>query len=376
MQKYFSIFLIIYCFSCSQTKKNDIQTGLSANIGLIDKKATPETKSLYSSLKEISKDYFLYGHQDDMAYGVGWWAEEGRSDVKEVCGSYPAVFGWEIGNIGKERNIDSIRFVDLKKWIIKVYGMGGVNTISWNMNNPVSLKSAWDVTKAVYSILPGGNKHEEYKGELKTYAKFNAELVDKNGVQVPIIFRAFHENNGNWFWWGKKHCKPDEYTGLFKFTVNYLRDSLNIHNLIYVYSPDGQFDDYIERYPGDDYVDILGFDYYFRNELNDKEINLFTRKLIDLTEMANSRNKLAVLSETGYEALPDSLFHKKAFLEPIRNNKAKINLGYFLFWRNVNKKHHYAPYPGHFDTTDFINFYEDSLSLFLDDLPNLYLSKK
>jgi hypothetical protein len=44
----------------------------------------------------ISADAVLFGHQDDVAYGVKWKAEKGRSDVKQVCGSYPELYGWYV----------------------------------------------------------------------------------------------------------------------------------------------------------------------------------------------------------------------------------------------------------------------------------------
>lgn len=46
--------------------------------------------------------------------------------------------------------------------------------------------------------------------------------------------------------------------------VNYLEDN-GVHNFVYVYSPNGPIaneTEYLERYPGDAYVDVLGFDYY------------------------------------------------------------------------------------------------------------------
>jgi len=348
------------------------------DFGLIDNNATNETKALYYNLKEISKKQIMYGHQDDMAYGVGWWNIEGRSDVKEVCESYPAVFGWELGNLGQERSLDSVLFTDIQKWIIKAYNMGAVNTISWHMENPVTGKNGWDQTPAVKNILPGGDKHKYYKEQLKTFAQFNSALVNANGVQIPIAFRPFHEHNGSWFWWGKKECTVDEYKALWKFTVQYLRDSLNIHNLIYIYSPDGQFNDYLERYPGNEFVDILGVDYYFSGKLNEKSIHQFINTLTELTTSAKSRNKIAVLSETGYESIKDSLWHTKAILNPIKKNKSKIQLAYMLTWRNANVKHHFAPYPAHASASDFKKFYKDPYTLFANDLKkfSLYNFKK
>ena len=75
---------------------------------------------------------------------------------------------------------------------------------------------------------------------------------------IPVIFRPFHELNGSWFWWGGKNCTPEEIKQLYRFTVAYLRDQKNVHNLLYAYNTD-RFttkEDYLERYPGDEWVDI------------------------------------------------------------------------------------------------------------------------
>ena len=104
---------------------------------LMDKAATAETKALYANLKYISAKGTMFGHQEDLAYGVGWKEVAGRSDVKEVCGDYPAVHGWDIGKEGLPENVDGVRFSNMQQWIREVYGRGGVNTISWHVNNGI-----------------------------------------------------------------------------------------------------------------------------------------------------------------------------------------------------------------------------------------------
>lgn len=115
------------------------------------------------------------------------------------------------------------------------------------------------------SILPGGQNHERYKKDLRKVAEFSSSLRDDDGKLIPFIFRPFHEFDGEWFWWGAAYNEPEEFKDLWRFTVHYLRDILNVHNMLYAFSPDIKFDsreDYLLRYPGDDYVDILGFDDY------------------------------------------------------------------------------------------------------------------
>ena len=126
----------------------------------IDKKATKKTKALYSNLQNISNTGVLFGHQDDLAYGIGWADEVGRSDVKTVSGSYPALYGWDVSKLGAELDIDGVNFENMKSWIKEVYKRGGVNTISWHMDNPATGGDSWDKTPAVFTILPGGEKHD------------------------------------------------------------------------------------------------------------------------------------------------------------------------------------------------------------------------
>ena len=69
---------------------------------LVDKFAENQAIRLFNFLRDSSKNGVMFGHQDDLAYGVGWQSERNRSDIKESCGQYPAVFGWDIGGVGKK----------------------------------------------------------------------------------------------------------------------------------------------------------------------------------------------------------------------------------------------------------------------------------
>src|SRR5262245_57831763 len=62
-----------------------------------DKDATRETVQLFNNLKKLSGKGFLFGHQDALAYGVEWRYKDNRSDVQEVTGDYPGVYGWDLG---------------------------------------------------------------------------------------------------------------------------------------------------------------------------------------------------------------------------------------------------------------------------------------
>ena len=50
---------------------------------LIDNKATKRTQRLYKNMHKMAYDSsVMFGHQDDLAYGIGWKNIKGRSDLK------------------------------------------------------------------------------------------------------------------------------------------------------------------------------------------------------------------------------------------------------------------------------------------------------
>lgn len=136
-----------------------------------------------------------------------------------------------------ETNIDGELFTEVRKHIIAAFGRGAVNTISWHCANPVSGGNSWDGTRAVYSIIPGGENHEKFKGWLDKVADFMLSLKSPEGEPIPLIFRPWHEHTGSGFWWGKGNATAQEFIALWQFTISYLRDEKGLHNLIWAYSP-------------------------------------------------------------------------------------------------------------------------------------------
>ncbi len=344
-----------------------------AEIETVDPDATAETSALYNNLLKYQGDAIMFGHQDDLAYGIGWWAEDFRSDVHDVCGKFPAVFGWDAGEIGFERNIDSVRFNRMQNWMVNAFEKGGINTLSWHFDNPVTGGDTWDVTPAVSAIIPGGERHEQYKSLLDKLATFLHALKTEDGTPVPIIFRPFHEHTGSWFWWGKGNCSREEYITLYRFTAEYLRDEKGLHNVLYCYSPDrfNSEEEYLERFPGEEYVDVLGYDDY-HSFTNMESIPEGISALRILVKLGREMNKPVALTETGLDGIPIPTWWTDFVLEPIKSDSLARNLSYMLVWRNANTKHHYAPYPGHPSADNFISYEKDEFTWFLEDLPDMY----
>lgn len=346
----------------------------------IDKKATAETKALFRNLKEISKNHTLFAHQHATEYGHGWYGDEDRSDVKSVCGSHPAMIGVDLGGFsGRSPEAIEKAKTDLRKNVVDTYNRGGVTTIAWHFSNPVSdggfyWKDGVSLPAVKY-IIPGGEAHQKYKDILKEIGLWANSLQGKDGTLAPVIFRPYHEFDGGWFWWGAPHCTKDEFVTLWKFTVSYLRDSLNVHNFIYAFSPDNRFNSeagFLERYPGDEWVDMVGMDNYGDMGRDRYDLETASKKLKIVSDYAIKKGKLAAFTETGLESIPNETWWTETLLNVMKKDNKQ--LCYVLVWRNDTRSttHYYAPFPGQVSVPDFLKFYNDPFTLFEKDVKDIY----
>jgi mannan endo-1,4-beta-mannosidase len=353
-------------------------------IQLIDKKATKETKALFNNLFDLSKEHILFGHQHATQYGHGWYGDADRSDVKSVTGSHPAVIGVDFSGLsGRPDSMIEKEKTSLRKSIADTYNRGGVTTVAWHFNNPVSNTNFyWNdstAAAAVKNIIPGGSHNEKYKAILKTVADLANSIKGNDGKLVPVIFRPYHEFDGDWFWWGRAHSTIEEFKTLWRFTVSYLRDSLQVHNFIYAFSPDNRFfteEQFLERYPGDEWVDMVGVDNYGDFGRDGKyNIEAGVKKLKIVSDYALKAGKLAAFTETGLESIPNITWWTETLLKALRSEK--MQLCYVLVWRNDVRSptHFYAPFPGQVSEADFIKFYNDPYTLFEKDLKGIYKEK-
>ncbi len=369
------LFLLISCGPGDKKPTNDY---------LVDPYATEETVALFNNLKKLSSDHTLFGHQHATEYGHGWgsWeaGNEDRSDVKSVVGSHPAVIGVDFGSMTEgddpQRKFAAQR---LRKNVVDTYNRGGVSTIAWHYSNPVSPgRFYWKDSvslPAVKYIVPGGEANEKYKETLSEIANWAKSLVGNDGTLAPVIFRPYHEMDGSWFWWGYDHCSREEFTELWQFTVSYLRDSLEVHNFLYAFSPDNRFlseEEYLRSYPGDEWVDMVGMDNYGDMGRDKYRIDTAALKLKVVSDFARSRNKLAAFTETGLESIPDTTWWTESLLKAM--TLYDMDLSYVLVWRNDTKSptHYYAPFPGQVSVPNFQKFYDREYTLFESDLPELY----
>ena len=373
-----TVLLLLFFALCSCTEKLPVPA---------DEKATKETINLFRSLYELQNVGVMYGHQDDLMYGRKWWYEKDRSDTKDFTGDYPAVAGFELGHLelGNERSLDSVSFVQIAEQIKAHYQRGGVIAISWHANNPLTMQipdtlsirqhgTAWDVSskEVVASILPGGKNHELFNTWLERLAIFFTSLKDDKGTPIPFIFRPYHEHSGSFFWWGTDICTDEEYAALWRYTVDFLRDKHNIHNILYAYNTDRvtSLEQYMRGYPGDDIIDMLSLDMYDRGEQFGKELD---NALGFVTSEAIARKKLTALSETGSRWGMQDWW--SSVLLPV---VSKYPVGHVLTWRHTYMPNFSMPgMPDQPFPDDFMNFYNSPKTLFLKEIqePNIYKRK-
>lgn len=355
-----------------------------AERGPIDPDATSETRALFTNLGKLAAESrILFGQQDQSAYGVGWWPEEGepaesvevKSDLYRVAGDFAPVYGWGIDDPGhEERNIDGIDWELMRDLIRLGYGRGGVHVLSWHADNPKTGGNAWDTTRVVRDLLPDGPLHDTLKARLDGIAAFIDGLDTESGTKIPVIFRPYHENNGSWFWWGAAGSTPEEFVALWRFTVTYLRDTKRLHHVLYAYSPDrftGE-DEYLDRYPGDEFVDIMGFDDYYDFYGEGRTSDMFAESMATVARLAAERGKVAAFTETGLNALSNPYWYTEILLPALKSRPMTSHIAFLMVWRNARPDHFYVPYPGHEGAADFVEFAADPMILLERDAPDLY----
>lgn len=408
---------------------------IPSNVKLVDAKASDAAKQIYSYLYAVGNtNSLIYGHQDDT------WQKAGNknlseSDTKDVTGSNAGVLGIDTlsltGNEYSASRYNSelaetagLEKVETGSCMAKAnveaaakmtnYNIrnGAIVTLSAHMPNfsVVSESSSYnpetDPSYAKYDfagytpntltgdvaneILPGGIYNEKYNAFLDMIADYASQ------VDGAIIFRPFHECTGSWFWWGAAFCDEEQYKNIFRYAVTYLRDEKDIHNIIYAYGPGSEaasVEDYSLRYPGDEYVDLVGFDMYDSDPKTDEEgydfITNFKRELGIVESFAASHGKLIAVTETGLATSNADKGDNQTVLHKTGNNQkdwylkmldatADSKACYMLLWANFGKRDgYYTPYVdsvnedgslhGHEMLDNFIKFYNDERTIFADD---------
>ena len=222
--------------------------------------AQPEVEEVLDYLAQIEGKGILTGqHTQTMEQPEIW-------RIREITGKLPAICGFELlsysPNIRREtadeeclKEVDENTGTLEKAW--EWAERGGLMTFTWHWFSPIggrdksfyAEKTDYDASRAV---IDGTPENEALCHDLDHMADILQPFCDRH---IPILWRPFHESEGDWFWWGAKG--PEVAAELFRFMFRYYTQQYHLDNLIWVWNsplPEG--------YVGDEYCDIISRDLY------------------------------------------------------------------------------------------------------------------
>lgn len=266
--------------------------------------ASREAKALLEFLYSISGKYTLTGQHNypNTKDRNSWFAAK-------YIGRTPTVFSTDWG-FAEDGDTDSyLARPDIVEEAKRQHHLGSIITICWHAvpptaDEPVTFRprSGEAAPESLASVqgqlldqqfkdvlTPGTKLYKRWCEQVDTIARYLKKLQD---AKVPVLWRPYHEMNGDWFWWGGRRGEYSTaalYRQLFERFVNHHK----LNNLIWVWSvdrpikPEMQYSDY---FPGSEYLDVLSLDVYgrdFNQIYYDNLITLSDGKPIILGEVGN-----------------------------------------------------------------------------------------
>ncbi len=213
---------------------------------LVNKNATVEAQKLFQYLTDCYSNHFMLSGQQE--YPKRTTTEWEMNYVLEKTGKLPAIRGLDFMHADFRGVIN--RAID---W----YMRGGIVTICWHTGvnggayeDSISEKPDFD------KLLTMGTKENELM--LKNWDLGAESLKILQSEHVPVIWRPFHEFDGQWFWWGKGGA--ERFIELWRMMYDRYTNYHGLNNLIWVLGYSGEVKP--GWYPGDEYCDIVGSDTY------------------------------------------------------------------------------------------------------------------
>jgi mannan endo-1,4-beta-mannosidase len=291
--------------------------GYAEGPALADPQADARTRALYAWLRSVWGRQVIAGQQDltwddsvDMA---------GR--VFQDTGKYPALMGFDFMNTGMTGpKAQGLRQVDEA---IAFARRGGLVSFCWHWRDPALLGTGRASRANFYVREPDAARNTDFMipvadGRLDSaspaYGQINVgidliagELKKLQDAGVSVLWRPLHEASGHqgdgWFWWGRKRSdgvpQAQAYILLYRHMFERLVKLHGLHNLVWVWN--GQDPAW---YPGDDVVDIVGWDIY---DDSDRKTYKSQAATYARAKAIPGQAKPVALSETSYIPDPDKM---------------------------------------------------------------------
>ena len=196
-----------------------------------------------------------------------------------------------------------------------VWKLGGIPQINWHWKDPMKeveafyTQSSGNTPFTTFSIGKAYDEatdkwkteSDEYKAIMRDMEMIADSLLTLQKEGVAVLWRPLHEASGKWFWWGTDGAKPC--VALYKLMFDTFVNKKGLHNLIWVWTTD-EATDALDWYPGDEYVDVVGRDYYYypRESNHSSLVGSFET----VKEIFGGR-KIVTLSENGSVPYPDEM---------------------------------------------------------------------
>ncbi len=262
----------------------------------INKKAQKEVNSVLDYLEEIRGKKIILGQHTQTL------EQEELSYIKNITGELPALCGFELLGYSPNIKLDDsseeclaeVREAQgtLKKaweWAEK----GGLLTFTWHWFSPLGGRDKSFFTKntdfnAALAVTDETPEHYALMSDMDYMAGVLKPFCDEH---IPILWRPFHECEGDWFWWSNygKGTVRKLYRMMYDRYVNHF----GLNNLIWVFNSP-----MAECYPGDDVIDIITRDMYPPAH----EHTAHYEELCELKDVTHG-DKLCAIAETG--TIPD-----------------------------------------------------------------------
>ncbi|MGD0338368.1 MAG: glycosyl hydrolase [Bacteroidota bacterium] len=226
---------------------------------------SPEAVKLLQYIYSISGNHTLTGQHCNPLYGSIRLA-----GVQKMTKRYPAVFGQDFG-FSEPGTWDGINYrQQIVDEAIRRNSEGFIITLMWHAVRPIEEEPV-DFQQSIMGklaeqqwqdlITPGTEINERWKSQVDVVAWFLKQLQNAG---VPVLWRPYHEMNGDWFWWGKKEGETG-YKKLYRMLFDRLVNFHGLNNLIWVFNANElreNVDPFDKYFPGQDVVDILAIDVY------------------------------------------------------------------------------------------------------------------
>jgi len=256
----------------------------------VNPNATPEAKALLHRLYQSVDEGKIISAQHHNEYREHYTSD--LINIKEVSGKTPLMFGGDMG-------WDMQLVVDLAAG---AYAKGRLVTLMWHSQRPLDegrtnfreqCQGEYSDEEWAQLVTPGTEMHAGWLAKIDEVAGYLKELQDQH---IPVLWRPYHEMNGEWFWWGYRQGE-DGFVKLWKMMYDRYVNYHHLDNLLWVWNANGPRDipgdtalDYALFFPGVEYVDVLATDIYnkdWKQSHHDQLIELGGGKLIALGEIGN-----------------------------------------------------------------------------------------